>query len=650
MTRRSAAAGATISEVAAAAGVSQATVSRVMNGRVTVAPDIADRVRAAALALRYRPSTSARSLSLGRTGTVALVVPDLANPVFQRVMRGAVDAAEAADHRVLVAETAGRTRRELDIVREARSRCDALVLVSPTVSDAQLHQVLGEMAPAVLVNRVLPGSPAPSVVVDHGHGLNALVEHLAGLGHRHLVHLAGPETAAATPERARTLQEAARRWDGLRVTTLPAGTGLDDGYAVADQVLETGATAVVAFNDLVAFGVLARLNETGVAVPVDLSVAGFDGIELARFATPPLTTASVDQADLGRRAMRRLLDLVAGREDVVYSVDVLVPSLLVRASTGPVPPARREMRAVPSGAAASAPDDPARWVLEGSGAHLRAAGTVLARLADGSTTPKVHSPRPFVHPVHSLAGVPVSAAGSVVHRHQNGLSLALPDVDGTNHWGGRTYVADRGPVLLMDHGRQEIADLRLGEDATHPGARLETDVRWIDRDGELQLREDRSLTARVLPEEQAWLLDWRSRLVPRRDLTLTSPVARGRVGAGFGGIHWRLAHADETLLFTAQAEGEAAVMGSRTPWLAFARRHGRSWSSVLLAQDPGGPLVPWFARVVDYVGAGPALAWDAPVVLPADAPFDVTLLTVVVDRCLTPSSAEDLLRLARGSA
>ncbi|MEZ0164278.1 DUF6807 family protein [Kineococcus sp. LSe6-4] len=646
VTRRSAAAGATISEVAAAAGVSQATVSRVMNGRATVSPQIAERVREAALALRYRPSTSARSLSLGRTGTVALIVPDLANPVFQRVMRGAVEAAEAAEHRVLVAETAGRTGRELDIVREARSRCDALVLVSPTVPDAPLRQLLGEVSPVVLVNRVLPGSPAPSVSVDHGHGLHALVEHLVGLGHRHLVHLEGPATAAATPERARTLQEAARRWDGLRVTTLPSGTRLDDGYAVADQVLQTRASAVVAFNDLVAFGVLARLNETGVAVPADLSVAGFDGIELARFATPPLTTASVDQAELGRRAVRRLLDLVAGREDAGWSVDVLVPELLVRASTGPVPPARRGSRGQDGGADGQLPPEPARWVLEGAGAHLRAAGTVLARLDDGSATPRVHSPRPFLHPVHSLAGVPVSAAGPVLHRHQNGLSLALPDVEGTNHWGGRTYVSGQGPTLLMDHGRQELTGLR----AAGEGDRLEADVRWVDRDGEPQLDEQRSLTAHVLPHQEAWLLDWRSRLLPRRDLTLTSPVSRGRVGAGYGGVYWRLAHAEETVLFTAAAEGEAAVMGSRTPWLAFARRHGRSWSSVLLVQDRHGPVLPWFARGTDYVGAGPALAWDEPRVLAAGVPVEVGLLTVVVDRRLDVPSAQGFAELAHRTA
>ncbi|PRY10535.1 DUF6807 family protein [Kineococcus rhizosphaerae] len=639
MTRRSAAAGATISQVAAAAGVSSATVSRVMNGRATVAPDIADRVRAVAAELRYRPSNSARNLSLGRTGTVALVVPDIANPVFQQVMRGAVDVAEAAEHRVLVAETAGRAEREVEIVREARSRCDAVVLVSPAVPDQELRRLLVEVAPVVLVNRTVPGASAPSVSVDHGLGLHLLVEHLLGLGHRHLAHLAGPATAAASPERERTLQDAVRRWDDVRVTTLAAGSRLADGYAVADDVLETRATAVVAFNDLVAFGVLARLNETGVAVPDDLSVAGFDGIELGSFATPALTTASVDQADLGRRAMTRLLDLVGGRTDGDFGLDVLEPRLLVRSSTGPVPPARRPARPPASRAPRAALEhEPAHWVVEGTGARLHAAGTVLARLNDGSATPKVHSPRPFLHPVHTLAGFPVTASGSVLHRHQNGLSLALPDVDGTNHWGGRTYVDGQGPMLLMDHGRQEVDGLSVDPD----GLTLAARVRWTGRGGDVQFVEDRRLGAQVVPEDETWFLHWHSTLVPERDTTLTSPVARGRPGAGYGGIFWRLAPADETTVFTDAGEGEPRVMGSRTPWLAFVRRHGQSLSSVLLVQTTTGDPHPWFARCSDYVAGGPAIAWDAPLVLPAHVPVDLGLTTVVVDRGLDRASAARL--------
>jgi len=614
-----------------------------MNGRVTVAPDIADRVRAAAEQLRYRPSNSARNLSLGRTGTVALIVPDLANPVFQQIMRGAVGEAEGREHRVLVAETAGRGDREAEIVREARSRCDAIVLVSPTGTDAQLRQLLVEIAPVVLVNRTVPGSTAPSVSVDHGAGLQVLLEHLVGLGHRHLAHVTGPDTAAASPERQRTLDAAVRRWEDLEVTTIHAGSRLADGYAVADEVLQTRATAVVAFNDLVAFGVLARLNETGVAVPDDLSVAGFDGIELAAFATPPLTTASVDHDDVGRRAMQRLLELVGGTQAGGIEFDLLAPRLTVRSSTGPVPPARRVVGTVPSVATSPFREEPAHWVVEGTTARLHAAGTVLARLSDGAATPKVHSPRPFLHPVHSLAGVPVSAAGSVLHRHQSGLSLALPDVDGTNHWGGRTYVAGQGPTLLMDHGRQEFQRLSLQDG----GTTLSADVRWIDREGEVQFRERRSLSAVALPEQETWLLGWRSRLLLQHDTTFTSPVTRGRPGAGYGGIFWRLAPAEETRMFTEEAEGERAVMGSRTSWVAFARRYGRSWSTVLLVQTVEGVPLPWFARASDYVGAGPALAWDEPLRLPGGRPVDVGLLTVVVDRRLDVRGAHEFADLAR---
>jgi transcriptional regulator with XRE-family HTH domain len=166
----------TIGDVAAAAGVSRATVSRVMNGRSTVAQDIAERVRQAAESLSYRPSTAARNLALGRTRTVALVMPDVGNPVFQQILHGVMAAADQDGYRVLVADTAENQGQEAAIALEARLRCDALVLVSPRMSDDDLARLVPDVEPVVLVNRELPrtaGAHAPAAPGPSGAGPDA---------------------------------------------------------------------------------------------------------------------------------------------------------------------------------------------------------------------------------------------------------------------------------------------------------------------------------------------------------------------------------------------------------------------------------------------------------------------------------------------
>ncbi|WP_431308310.1 LacI family DNA-binding transcriptional regulator [Demequina litorisediminis] len=185
-------AAATIADVAEAAGVSRATVSRVMNGRSTVGETITARVKAVAEELQYRPSNVARSLSLGRTETVALVVPDLANPMFQHVLSGITDAAAAHGYRVLVADTAEKPEDEAEIALDARLRCDALVMVSPRMPQDQLAALIRQASPMVLVNRESPDPAVPSVTVNYRTGMAAVLTHLVSLGHRRVVYLAGP--------------------------------------------------------------------------------------------------------------------------------------------------------------------------------------------------------------------------------------------------------------------------------------------------------------------------------------------------------------------------------------------------------------------------------------------------------------------------
>jgi len=297
---------ATIADVAARAEVSRATVSRVMNGLSTVEPGIAERVRAAAADLSYRPSETARNLSLGRTHTVAVVVPDLGNPMFQAILRGVTRAAAEDGYRVLVGDTQESAAAEMDAAIEARRRCDALVLCAPRMDDDRLAQVLGATAPLALVNRVVADEDVPQVAMDYGQAIGLIIDHLEGWGHRHLVYLGGPTASASNRLRIAALDAATRRHPELRIDRFTTGAGLEDGWSSADLVMGTGATAVVAYNDLVALGLLSRLRELEVAVPGRLSVVGVDDIPYARFSDPTLTTVSVPQDELGAAVWRRL--------------------------------------------------------------------------------------------------------------------------------------------------------------------------------------------------------------------------------------------------------------------------------------------------------------------------------------------------------
>lgn len=323
---------ATITDVAREAGVSRATVSRVMNGRDTVDPVLAERVQQAASQLDYRPSSIARSLSLGRTQTVAVLIPELDNPMFQRVLQGFTDACGTQGYRVLVANTGDDAEREMATAVEARHRCDALLMVAPRASDEALVELLPQLQPAVVLGRQ-PSSEidVPSLAIDYAAGVEDAVDHLVGLGHRRLLYVAGPAVSSSNRHRLEGLERARGRHTGLTIDTLPGGAHLEDGHGVARRVADHGATGVVVYNDLMAFGLLAGLAELGVRVPDELSVVGFDDIALAQYAHPALTTMAVPHVELGQRAWTRLAGLLS-RDDEPRAKPYR-PSLVVRNST-----------------------------------------------------------------------------------------------------------------------------------------------------------------------------------------------------------------------------------------------------------------------------------------------------------------------------
>ncbi|ANC31353.1 DUF6807 family protein [Isoptericola dokdonensis] len=638
----------TIADVALAAGVSRATVSRVMNGRSTVDPAISARVQEAAIELNYRPSNVARSLSLGRTTTVALVVPDLRNPVFQQILRGVSSAAGQDGYRVLVADSAEDPGAEAQLAREARARCDALILVSPRMPDAALDALLPDVAPVVVVNREVARN-APSLVVDYADAMVQVVEHLVQHGHRRIAYLAGPPASVSDVARRRGLADCCATHPDLEIVEVPTGSDIAAGHDAAPAVLASRVTAAVAFNDLVSFGLLAALNEAGVAVPADISVCGFDDIELARYATPGLTTVAVPQEDLGRHAWRELHTVIDNATGAAESTRFGV-RLEVRASTGPVPPTAVKAPApTPTTVADTADAAPAvdtqvpTWTLENGVPVLRrpADRVALSRYESGETMPTIHSPRPYLHPVHTLDGVPLTEAGPVDHRHHYGVSIAVPDVNGTSYWGGRTYVTDVGPTLLPNHGRQTSTGTTVDPKAPNV---LHDTVAWTDQHGAPVLQERRRIGARLL--DDAWVLEWRSTLhAEHGPLEVRSPATNGRPGAGYGGVFWRLPLTPVTRVLSAAGEGQDAAHGSTSPWVAFVQVHrdargDERTTTTLLTQST--PARPWFLRSEEYPGACPALAWDTPLHIPAGGTVETGVVAAMLDRALDADEAAAL--------
>lgn len=326
----------TIADVAALAGVSQATVSRVMNGNKVVDPALSERVLGAARQLNYAASPFARGLVLGRTYTIAVIVSNLASPTFQGVFRGLGQAAMKSGYRLQLVDAALSISDERVLAQETRRSCDGIVLVAPRMDEAELAELLTELHPAVIVNREpAVGSDIPSVTADYRIGLVGLLELLYADGHRSLLYLAGAPESVSNSRRLAALEDFALAHRDLSVQVRPCGVDFSEGYDVARAVAASGATGVLAFNDAVAMGVICALTEQGVRVPDQVSVVGFGDVPFARYVTPPLTTAAVPLAEIGTEVWRRMQDLLGGRTPDRSLV--LKPAVVRRGSTGAAP-------------------------------------------------------------------------------------------------------------------------------------------------------------------------------------------------------------------------------------------------------------------------------------------------------------------------
>jgi DNA-binding LacI/PurR family transcriptional regulator len=329
---------ATIHDVAEAAGSSISTVSRSFHMPELVRPQTRERVLEIAADLGYTPNRAARGLITGRTGNLGLIVPDIANPFFPALVKAAQGHARARDYSVFLADTEEDPDAEVQLIRAMAKQVDGVIACSSRMTESRLREVAG-LTSLVLVNRRSPG--VPSVWLDMGGGLEQAVEHLYALGHRHCVYLAGPRASWSNRQRQKALGVATRRL-GMGATVLgPFEPRYEGGLRAADQALAESPTAILAYNDLIALGVLARLADRGAHVPRDVSVVGFDDIQMAVIASPPLTTVSAPTAAVGRAAVDLLLGPGPGQAGDGRQAREIKTELRVRSSTGPPPGAGR---------------------------------------------------------------------------------------------------------------------------------------------------------------------------------------------------------------------------------------------------------------------------------------------------------------------
>lgn len=321
----------TVRDVAAAAKVSQATVSRVLSGSASVSPALAERVLGAASALGYAPNPLARGLASGRTATIGVVVPNLANPYFYALIKQMIHDAEGDGYRLLIADSDEKEAAETALADGLLRRADGLILCSPRGPETDLVALRALGKPIVVFGRD-GGTPEVSRVIINGEAaIRAMVDHLAALGHQDLLYLRGPRHSWQDQKRWQAYRAAAG--SRLTIRSLACGGSMEDGLRLAPRIPDSGATAVVAYNDLVAFGVIAGLGDLGLEVPRDLSITGFDDIPFARFSTPALTTIASPQREAGAAAWRAMSELLRGGTAGTHLT--LSCRLVLRNSTAP---------------------------------------------------------------------------------------------------------------------------------------------------------------------------------------------------------------------------------------------------------------------------------------------------------------------------
>lgn len=334
---------ATIYDVAEAAGVAPSTVSRALSRPGRVSAVTAQKVHEAAEDLGYGHSARPRTADLPHR-LLAIVVADIANPVFHEVVRGAEEAAARAGYTVMLFDAQEDHRRELRAAEQFLFAVDGLLLTSPRLSDSGIRAI-AKQRPVLTLNRHVHG--LPGVVLDSGRGGHRAVEHLGEKSHEHLTYCAGPESAWSDGMRWRGIQEACAEV-GMHAHRIAPGTPtLQGGEEAAARWAESPTSAVICYNDIMALGFIRELRRRGISVPGDVSVIGFDNSQTGQLTSPSLTSVAAPLDQLGQIAAQNLIAVIQGARSSQEPLS-LPTRLIVRESTGPAAPLadfRRRLRA-----------------------------------------------------------------------------------------------------------------------------------------------------------------------------------------------------------------------------------------------------------------------------------------------------------------
>jgi LacI family transcriptional regulator len=326
---------ATIHDIAAMCGVAASTVSRALSTPDRVNIRTRERIQAAAAELNYLPNSQAKALSSGRTGAVGVLVPDITNPFYFDLIRGTQLQLKAAGYTQLLVDTEESDEVEASTLEQLRKTADGVIVAASRLTDEALLAAAGK-APLVTINRDVPGVPA--VIIDTPAATSQALDHLISLGHSRVAYIAGPPTSQSSERRWAALSGAARE-RGVEVCSLgPFAPKTQSGAAAADAAVHSGVTACIAFNDLIAIGMLQRLRERGIRVPEEMSIVGCDDIFGADFCNPPLTTMASPIEQAGRVAVSMLLaklNPLAGGG--IRTRSVMPTHLTVRSSTAAAP-------------------------------------------------------------------------------------------------------------------------------------------------------------------------------------------------------------------------------------------------------------------------------------------------------------------------
>jgi DNA-binding LacI/PurR family transcriptional regulator len=327
-----------IREVARLAKVSTATVSRTINGSNKVTPETKERVQRAIEQLKFYPNTWARALGSGRSSLYGLIISDITNPFFPELVKSFEDIAVQHGQEVLIANTNyDPARMELCVSRMLQRKVDGVAIMTSEVDEHLITEFQNRDIPLVFLDTGTPQKLASNIVIDYAGGLNAAVDYVANLGHRAIAFIAGPMNLPSARIRREAFVACLER-KGIDAGLVEEGNHrVDGGHEAMARLLSAKhrPTAVLASNDMSAIGALGAIHERGLRVPEDISIVGFDDIQISSFTQPALTTVRLPRDEIAQVAFRSLYSIRQdGGQGAEYAIK---PALVVRRSTGPAP-------------------------------------------------------------------------------------------------------------------------------------------------------------------------------------------------------------------------------------------------------------------------------------------------------------------------